>query len=224
MAYLIVYKNWLPYNFMSDKRGFISKKFGGGHTGVDSVGNQVNNPVCAVINGKVLSVTKSGTLGNCVEYGNNKVKIAYYHLKSVNVISGQEVKAGVTNIGIEGSTGSLATGKHLHTSMWIDGVLVDPEQYMAGKKDFPKETTNTNVGGNVMIRKAIRSDLNVRAGAGVSNSSYGKIKINSNFFVYDGTQTKTSDGATWAKVTAELANGKSITGWSNIGSTWSKQI
>ena len=54
--------------------------------------------------------------------------------------------------------------------------------------------------------------------------AYGYIKNGSNFFVYNGTQTKTSDGATWAQVTAELANGKQVTGWSNIGTTWSKSL
>ena len=221
MAYLITHKNWLPYGLMSDKRGFISKKFGGTHTGVDSVGNQYDNPVCAVIDGKVLLVTKSQTLGNCVEYGNDKVRIAYYHLKSVSVYVGQGIKVG-TKIGVEGATGSLATGKHLHTSLWIDGYLTDPEPYLSGRREFPKNIITT--GENVMIRKAIRADLNVRTGAGVSNPSYGKIKNGSNFFVYAGTETKTSDGATWAQVTAELANGKQVTGWSNIGATWSKPL
>lgn len=221
MAYIITYKNWLPYGLMSDKRGFISKKFGGTHTGVDSVGNQYDNPVCAVIDGKVLLVTKSQALGNCVEYGNDKVRIAYYHLKSVSVYVGQGIKAG-SKIGVEGATGSLATGKHLHTSLWIDGVLTDPEPYLSGEQEFPKNIITT--GENVMIRKAIRADLNVRIGAGVANRSHGYIKNGSNFFVYTGTETKTSDGATWAQVTAELANGKTVTGWSNIGTTWSKSL
>ena len=51
MAYKVIYKRWLPYAKMSDHRGFISQRYGNGHTGVDSVGNQYGNPVCAVLTG-----------------------------------------------------------------------------------------------------------------------------------------------------------------------------
>ena len=94
MGYLKIYPEWLPYARMKDRRGFISKRFGGGHSGVDSVGNQYGNPVCAVINGRVTRVTTSGTLGNTVEYGNGTVRIAHYHLASTAVAVGQTVTAG----------------------------------------------------------------------------------------------------------------------------------
>ncbi len=134
MGYLKIYPEWLPYARMKDRRGFISKRFGGGHSGVDSVGNQYGNPVCAVIDGRVTRVTTSGTLGNTVEYGNGTVRIAHYHLASTAVAVGQTVTAGETVLGVEGSTGSLAKGKHLHTSLWIGGVLTDPEPYLCGDR------------------------------------------------------------------------------------------
>lgn len=214
MAYICTYKNWLPYALMGDKRGFISKRFGSSHSGVDSVGNEVNNPVCAVINGKVLEVYTSSTLGKVVKYGRGNVVFAYYHLASTSVSVGQEVVAGKTKIGVEGSTGSLAKGKHLHTSMWIDGTLVDPEPYLGGSKPIVIKED-----GLVMVRKVIRTDLNLRSGAGATYSSYGMIP---NGTLINPVETTTVSGATWGKHTCVMADGKTYTGWSNLGDTWSK--
>lgn len=136
MAYTITYKMWLPYARTTDPRGFISKQFGNGHSGVDSVNNDPGNTVCAVLNGYVLRTTVSPTLGNVVEYGAGNIRIALYHLAQVHVAVGDEVKAGETVLGTEGSTGSLATGKHLHTSLWINNVLTDPESYLSGQKKW----------------------------------------------------------------------------------------
>ena len=94
MAYLTVYKNWLPYALLEDKRGFISKRFGNGHSGIDSVGNVYNNTVCAVMDGMVTAVYFSPTLGNCVEYGCGNVKIAHYHLAETSVQTGDKVEKG----------------------------------------------------------------------------------------------------------------------------------
>lgn len=137
MAYIKVYKNWLPYGQMKDRRGFISRQYGNGHSGVDSVGNQYGNPVCAVVDGTVTAVRQSATLGNIVEYENAAVKIAHYHLAKVMVKPGNAVRAGETVLAIEGGTGSLATGKHLHTTMWIDGKETDPEPYLCGAQALP---------------------------------------------------------------------------------------
>lgn len=144
MAYINVYATWLPYSQMKDPRGFISKQFGAGHTGVDSVGNEYNNTVCAVMDGIVTQVSYSSTLGNVVEYTAGGVRFALYHLAKTLVTAGSTVKKG-DPLGIEGATGSLASGKHLHTSMWINDVLVDPEPYLSGNKEII-----TSAGGNTM--------------------------------------------------------------------------
>ena len=214
MAYICVYKNWLPYALMSDKRGFISRRFSSSHSGVDSVGNQVGNPVCAVIDGKVLEVYTSSTLGKVVKYGRGNVVFAYYHLASTSVSVGQAVTAGKTKIGVEGSTGSLSSGKHLHTSMWINGSLVDPEPYLSGSKVIVVKED-----GLIMVRKVIRNDLNLRSGAGASYSSYGMIP---NGTLINPVETTTVSGAIWGKHTCVMADGKTYTGWSNLGDTWSK--
>ena len=214
MAYVIVYKEWLPYALMQDRRGFVSNRFGNGHSGVDSVGNQYGNPVCAVVDGVVESVTNSDSMGRCVEYGNQNVRIACYHLASVVVKEGDRVEAGKTRIGIEGSSGTLAKGKHLHSSMWIDGVLVDPELYLAGKKEFPVEEKNAKYG----VRKVTRTDLNLRKGPGVGNESYGMIPLGR---ILNVQETEEVGGAVWGRVTVKMADGKVYTGYSNLGDTWS---
>lgn len=218
MGYIKIYSNWLPYAQMTDKRGFISRIYGGGHSGVDSVGNQFGNPVCAVINGKVTAVYTSITLGKVVEYTSGIVRIAHYHMASTEVTVGQAVTAGKTILGVEGSTGTLATGKHLHTSMWLFGVLTDPEPYMSGSKELPK---NTSIGGNIMIRKVTAKGLNLRVAAGVWNSTvYASMPVGTILICGD---TKTVNGATWAQVCTTI-NGKQYVGWSNISDTWSKGV
>lgn len=163
MAYIKVYATWLPYGRMKDPRGFISKQFGAGHTGVDSVGNEYGNSVCAVMDGYVTRVSCSNTLGNMVEYAAGGVRFALYHLAKVNVSVGASVKKGDI-LGVEGATGSLATGKHLHTSMWINDVLVDPEPYLSGEKEII-----TSTGGNTM---AICIGDKVKASGKLAPSAY----------------------------------------------------
>ncbi len=137
MAYIKVYRSWLPYGKMKDRRGFISRRYGNGHSGTDSVGNQYDNPVCAIMDGTVMAVKYSESLGHIVEYENAAVKIAHYHLAKVLVKQGDAVKAGETVLAKEGGTGALATGKHLHTSMWVGDKMVDPEPYLSGEKTLP---------------------------------------------------------------------------------------
>ena len=153
MEYITVYSNWKPYAQMSDPRGFISRRFGGGHTGVDSVGNALDNPVCAVIGGTVTAVYWSDTYGNVVEYGRGALRVTCCHLAKALVAVGDAVRAGETVVGVEGATGSYADGKHLHTSLRIHGVLTDPEPYLSGRKAFDEEDDEMKyqVGDTVVV-------------------------------------------------------------------------
>ena len=219
MAYLKVYKNWLPYALLNDKRGFISKRFGGGHTGIDSVGNQLNNQVCAIIDGKVTKSYVSATLGNVVEYGAGCVRIAYYHLASALVNVGDKVIAGKTAIGIEGKTGSLAKGKHLHVSVWINDVLVDPEPYLCGDKELSIKETEER---KYMSRKVTKA-LNLRSTRSTADSSnivYKNMPVGTIFLV---TETIVEGTVTWGHVYVTI-DGKSYVGWSNISTTWSTEV
>lgn len=228
MAYLKVIKDYPPYALMKDKRGFISRLYGNGHTGVDSVGNQWANPVCAIYDGTVLQAYISATLGKVVQYGAGRVKIAYYHLATMSVKVGQTVSAG-QQIGIEGNTGALADGKHLHISIWIDDVLVDPMPYLTGTKTLPvmkqsqisNALSGANKGEKYMIRKVI-NPLNLRSTRSLtSNNLVYKNMPNGTIFLV--TETKTEGGITWGHVVATIG-GKTYAGWSNIAAKWSVEV
>ena len=223
MNYKIIYKRWLPYAKMSDRRGFISQRYGdnGGHTGVDSVGNQNSNPVCAVRSGTVTASRWDAAYGNIVEYASGGVAIRYCHLASRKVKAGDPVTAGQTIIGIEGATGSLVRkgAKHLHTMLWIDGKRVDPEPYLCGAKALPAQ--NTSQEDDIMIRKVTAKGLNLRKGAGVSNAIvYGSMPVGT---VLICGKTQKVGTATWAQVCATIG-GTQYVGWSNIADTWSREV
>ena len=52
----------------------------------------------------------------------------YWHQKALNVEVGQEVVRGDV-IGYVGNTG-LSTGPHLHWEIWVNGVQVDPIEWL----------------------------------------------------------------------------------------------
>lgn len=213
--YLEVYKSWTPYLRADDKRGFISKRFGKNHTGVDSVNNEMDAKICAIFDGVVTKVDFSKKYGNIVMYKRGNVQVAHYHLKEITVEVGDMVQGGASVIGMEGDTGSASTGKHLHTSIWIDGELVDPEPYLSGK-----ESIEFGSGGEIMpARKVIRGDLNLREKPGVANGSYGFIPVGT---IINPTETIKIGSATWGKHTCVMADGKEYTGWSNIHDWWSE--
>lgn len=223
MNYKIIYKRWLPYAKMSDHRGFISQRYGdnGGHTGVDSVGNQLSNPVCAVRSGTVTASKWDAAYGNVVEYASGNVTVRYCHLASRKVKTGDPVTAGQTVVGIEGATGSLVRkgAKHLHTMLWIDGKRVDPEPYLCGAKALPAQ--NTSQEDDIMIRKVTAKGLNLRKGAGVSNAIvYSNMPVGTILIC---GKTQKVGAATWAQVCATIG-GTQYVGWSNIADTWSREV
>lgn len=221
MNYKIIYKRWLPYAKMSDHRGFISQRYGNGHTGVDSVGNQLSNPVCAVRSGTVTASRWDAAYGNVVEYASGNVTVRYCHLASRKVKTGDPVTAGQTVVGIEGATGSLVRkgAKHLHTMLWIDGKRVDPEPYLCGAKALPSQ--NTSQEDDIMIRKVTAKGLNLRKGAGVSNAIvYGSMPVGTILIC---GKTQKVGTATWAQVCATIG-GTQYVGWSNVADTWSREV
>lgn len=218
--YLKTINNYPPYALMTDKRGFISRLYGNGHTGVDSVGNQWANPVCAICDGTVLQAYISASLGKVVQYGAGRVKIAYYHLATISVKVGQKVTAGKTQIGIEGNTGALADGKHLHISIWIDDQLVDPLPYLTGDKTLPDTAAEQEV--KYMIRKVTKV-LNLRSTRSLANNNnlvYKDMPVGTVFLV---TDTVKEGNVTWGKVIVTI-KGKTYAGWSNIATTWSVEV
>ena len=97
------------------------------HLGFDLAVNQ-HTPVLAANSGKVIWAADLGIYGNCVviDHGYGLQSI-YGHLADFAVKPGDAVKKG-QEIGKSDSTG-LALGDHLHFSMQIDGVQVNPVEW-----------------------------------------------------------------------------------------------
>lgn len=85
-------------------------------------------PVVASNTGKVLHAGPLGIYGNCVvlDHGYGLQSI-YAHLSAISAKVGQMVQRG-EELGRSGATG-MAGGDHLHFSMQIDGVQVNPVEW-----------------------------------------------------------------------------------------------
>jgi murein DD-endopeptidase MepM/ murein hydrolase activator NlpD len=97
------------------------------HLGFDLAVGQ-HTPVPAANDGKVVWAAPLGIYGNCivVDHGFGLQSI-YAHLSEIAVKEGQMVKRGEA-MGKSGSTG-MAGGDHLHFSMQVDGVQVNPIEW-----------------------------------------------------------------------------------------------
>jgi hypothetical protein len=97
------------------------------HLGFDLSDTQ-NTPVKAANDGKVAWAADMGIYGNCivVDHGYGLQSI-YGHLREIDVKVGDAVQKG-QKMGVEGQTG-LAGGTHLHFSMQVDGVQVNPREW-----------------------------------------------------------------------------------------------
>jgi murein DD-endopeptidase MepM/ murein hydrolase activator NlpD len=97
------------------------------HLGFDlSVTQHV--PVVAANDGRVVHADRLGIYGNCIvlDHGYGLQSI-YGHMSDISVKPGDMVKKGQV-MGHSGSTG-LAAGDHLHFSMQVDGVQVNPVEW-----------------------------------------------------------------------------------------------
>lgn len=97
------------------------------HLGFDLAVRQ-HTPVLAANDGKVVWAGPLGIYGNCIvlDHGYSLQSI-YGHLSEIAVKEGQTVKRS-EEMGKSGSTG-LAGGDHLHFSMQIEGVQVNPIEW-----------------------------------------------------------------------------------------------
>lgn len=97
------------------------------HLGFDLSVTQ-NVGVIAANDGKVVFADNLGIYGNCivVDHGYG-LQSLYAHLSKIEVKPGDMVTKGQT-IGRSGSTG-LAGGDHLHYSMQLDGVQINPVEW-----------------------------------------------------------------------------------------------
>ena len=97
------------------------------HLGVD-LASLTNAPVLASNTGKVVFADRLGIYGLAVviDHGQGLASV-YGHLSKIDVSTGQTVKKGET-IGLTGDTG-LAGGDHLHFSVLLQGIFVNPTEW-----------------------------------------------------------------------------------------------
>lgn len=97
------------------------------HLGQD-LAHTERSPVKAVARGIVRYAAKQGIYGNCVILSHGQGLASLYgHLSELRVKVGDEVKRGQV-IGLSGMTG-LALGDHLHFSVLVGGVFVNPTEW-----------------------------------------------------------------------------------------------
>ncbi len=107
------------------------------HNAID-IPTPQGTPIRAQGDGYVLKVVDNG-MGYSyimVNYGGGEVAV-YGHVSSILVTQGQFVPQG-TVIGATGATpgtrgaGWMTTGPHLHLEVWLNGVAVNPLEYLVG--------------------------------------------------------------------------------------------
>jgi murein DD-endopeptidase MepM/ murein hydrolase activator NlpD len=98
------------------------------HTGLD-FGGPYGARVLATAPGRVVSAGRAGAYGILVEVDHGMgIRTRYGHLKEAPVKAGDRV-ALHDPVGVMGSTGR-STGEHLHYEVRIDGVALDPAQFL----------------------------------------------------------------------------------------------
>lgn len=98
------------------------------HSGLD-IANRVGTQVIAPADGIVVKVGPDSGLGKMITISHGYgIKTTYGHLSETKVRSGQKVKRGM-EIGTMGNTGR-STGPHLHYSVSLNGVAVNPAKYI----------------------------------------------------------------------------------------------
>jgi murein DD-endopeptidase MepM/ murein hydrolase activator NlpD len=97
------------------------------HLGQD-LASLANSDVSAVNNGRVVFAGRLGIYGLTVvlDHGQGLTSV-YSHLSKINVTLNQDVAKGAV-VGVTGQTG-LAGGDHLHLSVMVGGVFVNPIEW-----------------------------------------------------------------------------------------------
>lgn len=136
-------KNYLNSKFILPMESFITSDFGkarvyndtlkGYHSGTDfraKVGTPIissNDGVIALVKDRFYS---GGTV--IIDHGQG-IYTCYYHMSKFSVEKNQKVKKGEI-LGLSGKSGRV-TGPHLHFSVRVGGVQVDPLQFVALMND-----------------------------------------------------------------------------------------
>ena len=103
------------------------------HTGLDFCGGE-GLPITAPADGVVIFADHLTVRGNAtvIDHGWG-VYSGFWHQSEIDVQVGDRVDAGQV-IGLVGGTGRV-TGAHLHWEIWVNGVQVDPLDWL--EEEFP---------------------------------------------------------------------------------------
>ena len=119
------------FAFSTPVKGVISENFKPEekHYAVDVV-TVKDAPIKAAADGMVIFAEWSADTGYVIllKHANNFIS-AYKHNASLLKTQGDLEKAGEV-IAIAGNTGDLSTGPHLHFELWMDGVPMDPTNFI----------------------------------------------------------------------------------------------
>ena len=131
--------NYLTSKFILPMDSFITSDFGkarvyndtlkGYHSGTDFRA-KVGTPIIASNDGVVVLVKDRFYSGGTVivDHGQG-IYTCYYHMSAFSVTQGQKIHKGI-ELGLSGASGRV-TGPHLHFSVRVGGVQVDPLQFVA---------------------------------------------------------------------------------------------
>jgi murein DD-endopeptidase MepM/ murein hydrolase activator NlpD len=115
--------------------GSVSNKFNSkaGHFGVDLIAPK-EDPVKAALDGTVIMASFTADGGNVlqVQHANNMVSV-YKHNSVLLKKAGDQVKSG-ESIAFVGDSGDHSEGPHLHFELWLNGIPVDPLNYLVFEK------------------------------------------------------------------------------------------
>ena len=101
------------------------------HNGLD-IAVAEGTEVVAVKSGRVTEVRNSATYGKVLKYKTaDGYEVMYAHLSAVLVKMGEEIRQGQV-VAKSGNTG-LSTGPHLHYSVWKEGELIDPMEFLSSE-------------------------------------------------------------------------------------------
>ncbi len=118
-------------NFFPPLKGYVTAEFNSAdeHYGIDIAGPQ-DEPIKTVLDGYVLLASWTLETGYVIGIQHEHNLVSFYKHNSVLLKkTGNFVKAGDA-IAMQGSSGELTSGPHLHFELWHDGVALDPGDYI----------------------------------------------------------------------------------------------